>query len=63
MAGRFASVLLTLLAILLTVLIGTNLLPGDMAETLLGQASTADAAAALRASLQASDPAPVRYLQ
>jgi peptide/nickel transport system permease protein len=61
-AGRFASVLLTLLAISLAVFVGTSLLPGDVAETLLGQASTAEAAAALRAALHAADPAPLRYL-
>ena len=62
LAGRFASALITLLAISLVVFIGTNLLPGDIAETMLGQASTADAAAALRAALHANDPAPLRYI-
>ena len=52
-AGRIASVALTLLAISLAVFVGTNLLPGDVAETLLGQASTPEAAAALRAALHA----------
>lgn len=61
-AGRIGSVALTLLAISLAVFVGTSLLPGDVAETLLGQASTAEAAAALRAALQSAEPAPVRYL-
>jgi peptide/nickel transport system permease protein len=61
-AARVAGVLLTLLAISLAVFIGTNLLPGDVAETLLGQASTTEAAAALRGALQAADPAPIRYV-
>jgi peptide/nickel transport system permease protein len=61
-AGRIASALLTLLAISLAVFAGTNLLPGDVAETMLGQASTTEAAAALRAALHAGDPAPLRYL-
>ena len=61
MTGRIASVLLTLLAISLVVFVGTSLLPGDVAETLLGQASTTEAAAGLRAALQAADPAPIRY--
>ena len=61
-AGRVAGVLLTLLAISLAVFVGTSLLPGDVAETLLGQASTTEAAAALRAALHADDPAPIRYV-
>lgn len=60
-AGRVGSAVLTLLAISLAVFIGTNLLPGDVAETMLGQASTAEAAAALRVALHAADPAPLRY--
>jgi peptide/nickel transport system permease protein len=60
--GRAVSVLLTLLAISLTVFVGTSLLPGDVAETLLGQASTPEAAAALRAAMHLTDPAPLRYL-
>ena len=60
--GRTAGAALTLLAISVTVFIGTSLLPGDVAETLLGQASTPEAAAALRASMHLTDPAPLRYL-
>ena len=62
-AGRIGGVLLTLLAISVVVFIGTNLLPGDAAEALLGQASTPEAAAALRTALHIDDPAPLRYVR
>ncbi len=61
-AARVGSVVLTLLLISLVVFIGTNLLPGDTADALLGQAATPEAVAALRASLHLGDPAPIRYL-
>jgi peptide/nickel transport system permease protein len=61
-ARRCVTALLTLLAISLVVFIGTSLLPGDIAQTMLGQASTPEAAAALRAALHANEPAPLRYL-
>ena len=59
---RLGHVLATLLGISLLVFIGTNLLPGDVADALLGQAATAEASAALRSSLQAAGSAPSRYL-
>jgi peptide/nickel transport system permease protein len=62
MIGRAGSAVLTLLAISVTVFVGTSLLPGDVAETLLGQASTPEAAAALRIGLHLTEPAPIRYL-
>ena len=61
-ALRAVSVMLTLLAISVVVFIGTGLLPGDVADALLGQAATPEAAAALRAALHAEEPAPLRYL-
>ncbi len=54
--------MLTLLGISLLVFVGANLLPGDVADALLGQAATPEAAAALRASLHLTDPAWLRYL-
>lgn len=39
----------------------TELLPGDLATQLLGQAATPETVAALRAQLGLNDPAPVRY--
>jgi peptide/nickel transport system permease protein len=61
-AGRVGHAVLTLLAISLLVFVGTNLLPGDVADALLGQAATPEATAALRAALHLNEPAPVRYL-
>ena len=57
-----ASAALTLLVISLLVFVGTNLLPGDVADALLGQAATPEATAALRAALHLNDPAWLRYL-
>lgn len=59
---RLVHIAATLLGISLLVFIGTNLLPGDVADALLGQAATPEASAALRAAMHVSDPAPVRYL-
>jgi peptide/nickel transport system permease protein len=39
----------------------TELLPGDLARALLGQAATEETLAALREQLGLNDPAPVRY--
>jgi peptide/nickel transport system permease protein len=62
-AKRLASAALTLLCISLLVFVGTNLLPGDVADALLGQAATPEAAAALRASLHLTDPPWIAYLR
>jgi len=61
-AGRIGHTLLTLLAMSLVVFVGTNLLPGDVADALLGQAATPEATAALRAALHLNEPAAIRYL-
>ena len=60
-ARRVGEVAVTLLVISLLVFVGTNLLPGDVADALLGQAATPEAAAALRASLHLTDPPWVAY--
>ena len=59
---RFGHILLTLLGISLVVFAGANLLPGDVADALLGQSATPEAAAALRDAMNVSGPAPLRYL-
>jgi peptide/nickel transport system permease protein len=59
---RIGYALLTLLAMSLVIFIGTNLLPGDAADAMLGQAATPEATAALRAALHLNEPAPLRYL-
>jgi peptide/nickel transport system permease protein len=61
-AKRIGYTAVTLLAMSLVVFIGTNLLPGDVAEALLGQAATPEATAALRGAMHLNEPAPVRYL-
>lgn len=59
---RLGSGLLTLLIVSLVVFMATNLLPGDTAQELLGQAATPEAVAALRAQLGLDQPAPLRYI-
>ena len=59
---RIGHTVLTLLAMSLVVFIGTNLLPGDVADALLGQAATPEATAALRGAMHLNEPAPWRYL-
>jgi peptide/nickel transport system permease protein len=61
-AKRIGHTALTLLAMSLVVFIGTNLLPGDVADALLGQAATPEATAALRSAMHLNEPAPLRYL-
>ena len=53
---------LTLLAMSLVVFVGTNLLPGDFADAILGQAATPEATAAFRAAMHLNESAPLRYL-
>lgn len=54
-----------LTAFLVSVLIfaGTELLPGDLAEAVLGQSATPEALEAIRRSLGLHDPAYLRYLR
>ena len=61
-AGRIGHTLLTLLAMSVVIFVGTNLLPGDVADALLGQAATPEATAALRAALHLNEPAVLRDL-
>lgn len=53
--------LLTVWVVSLVIFFSTELLPGDFARELLGQAATEETLAALRAQLGLNDPAPVRY--
>ena len=59
---RLALGLLLLLAVSLLIFAGTQILPGDVAQSILGQAATEQALANLRAELGLNDPAYVRYL-
>jgi peptide/nickel transport system permease protein len=60
--ARLAVMLATLLFISLVVFSITALLPGDVAQIMLGQAATPEAVAGLREALNLDQPAPVRYL-
>lgn len=51
----------TLLFVSAAVFASTEILPGDVAEAVLGQSATPEAVAGLRAALHLDQPAPVRY--
>jgi len=53
--------LVTLLVISIIIFGAVELLPGDLAQAILGQAATEDTVAAMRAELGLDRPAPVRY--
>jgi peptide/nickel transport system permease protein len=53
----------TLLAVSLVIFVGTEILPGDVAEAVLGQGATESAVANLRTLLGLDLPAHVRYLK
>ncbi|OLP55704.1 ABC transporter permease [Rhizobium rhizosphaerae] len=54
---------LTLLIVSFAVFVATNLLPGDTATILLGQAATPEAVAGLRQAMHLDDPAVFRFLR
>ena len=58
---RLALGLLLLLAISVLIFAGTELLPGDVAQSILGQSATPEAVANLRAEMGLDRPAVVRY--
>jgi peptide/nickel transport system permease protein len=62
-AQRIALGLLLLLAVSVLIFAGTNILPGDVAQSILGQSATPLALANLRAEMGLNDPAYVRYFQ
>ena len=61
-AGRVAQSLLLLLGVSVIVFAGTELLPGDVAQMILGQGATKAAVVALRAQLHLNEPGWLRYL-
>jgi peptide/nickel transport system permease protein len=61
-AQRIALGLLLLLAVSVVIFAGTQLLPGDVAQAILGQSATPQALENLRRDLGLNDPAHVRYL-
>lgn len=60
-ATRFFVSILTLLGVSVVIFLGTEVLPGDIAEIVLGQNATPEGIAAIRDQLGLNDPAYVRY--
>ena len=61
LAGRLALSALTLLAVAAIIFAGTELLPGDVAQAILGRSATPESLAALREKLGLAHPAHVRF--
>ncbi len=61
-AKRLGLGLITLLVISIIIFFAVELLPGDIAQAVLGQGATEDNLAALRAELGLDRAAPLRYL-
>ena len=61
-AQRLALGLLLLLAVSVLIFAGTQILPGDVAQSILGQSATPVTLANLREELGLNQPAHVRYL-
>jgi peptide/nickel transport system permease protein len=62
-AQRIALGLLLLLAVSVLIFAGTQILPGDVAQSILGQAATPEALANLREEMGLNDPAYIRYFR
>jgi peptide/nickel transport system permease protein len=62
-AQRLVLGLLTLVVVSLAIFIGVELLPGDLAEAILGQAATDETVAAFRRELRLDLPPHERYLE
>jgi len=61
-AQRLALGILLLLAVSVLIFAGTQILPGDVAQSILGQSATPEALANLREEMGLNDPAWQRYL-
>ncbi len=61
LAGRLAFGLVTLATVSMLVFAATEVLPGNVAEAVLGQAATPEAIAAMSERLGLERPAPLRY--
>lgn len=60
--SRCAFAALTLVAVSFLIFVGTQLLPGDVAQAILGQTATPETVAAIRRELNLDRPAHERYL-
>ncbi len=61
-AQRLGIAVFTLLVVAFAVFLATELLPGDVAEIMLGQAATPEAVAGLRAAMGLDEPAIWRFV-
>ncbi|WP_420409359.1 ABC transporter permease [Hoeflea sp.] len=62
-AKRLGLGLLTLLVVSILIFFAVELLPGDLAEAVLGQGATPETVAKMREQLGLDQPAPLRYFQ
>ncbi|MER8493012.1 ABC transporter permease [Mesorhizobium sp. M1312] len=62
-AQRIALGILLLLAVSVLIFAGTQILPGDVAQAILGQSATPESLANLREQLGLNDPALIRYFR
>ncbi|TPK74113.1 ABC transporter permease [Mesorhizobium sp. B2-3-3] len=62
-AQRIALGIILLLAISVLIFAGTQILPGDVAQAILGQSATPESLANLREQLGLNDPAYIRYFR
>ena len=60
--SRIGVMIVSLLIVSFAVFFATEMLPGDVAEILLGQAATPEAVAGLRAAMRLDEPAFMRFL-
>ena len=60
---RIALGIVLLFAVSVLIFVGTQILPGDVAQSILGQSATPQAVANLREQLGLNDPAYVRYFR
>ena len=60
--GRLGLSIVTLWVVSVLIFVGTNLLPGDIAQIMLGQTATPENTQALRVKLGLDKPAHMQYL-
>lgn len=61
LAARVAAGVVSLLLVAVAVFVITGMLPGDVAQALLGQSATPEAVAGLREAMGLNQPAPLRF--
>lgn len=63
MVRRVVAAVITLILVSMLIFAGTEILPGDAAQAILGRSATPAAVAQLRDELGLDRPAPIRYLE